>query len=162
MNRLFGLLHLFITFFMSFYGFTKKNALDTFYIIYVLIVFLSWTFFDGECILSIFYDKWNNIQTSAARANDMLVWFGNNVNYYNIFMIITSLVTIFSIWTVFKRNDIPSIVIISLLLLFIIYISLIKIYKNYKNNIRFIVVQFINKVYCLFLLFYCFFVLKLK
>jgi hypothetical protein len=154
MNSVIHLAHVIITLINVFYGFFMNQYFDTLYIFYNILVFLSWTFHDGICPISIYYDKYNNIK-STDYSNDLLELVGGNKKLYTVISYALMFITTLSIIIVYNRNHIPKLITYTFILLAIIYFILIK--YNTKNTIFFIV-QTIFKVYCFFLFGY--FILK--
>ena len=156
-KEIFGLLHIILTCMSSGYGLvTSKNWIDKYYIYYILTVLLSWTFFNGECLLSLFHKQFNKTKIDDVRATDMIAWFGN-VRIHDTFIFICSMLTMFSIIRVFYRNYIPIIFIFLFIVMSIIYMKLIKYYNNRCNSLPFLLVQTIFKIYCIFLLIYVYY-----
>jgi hypothetical protein len=59
--ELIPLLHICWTLFLAIYGFiTSKNEVDYYYIIYIYAVALSWTFYNGDCLITYYYNRQTN------------------------------------------------------------------------------------------------------
>ena len=161
-KEIFGLLHIFLTFLGSTYGLiTTKNWLDKFYIYYILLLYISWTFFNGECLYSLLHKTVNRIESTHARADDMLLWFGDEKTH-DTFILACSIFTMLSIMRVFYRNHIP-IPLIALLIGFaFIYVQAIKKYKNRCSNVSFLTIQSMLKLYCMYLLVYVYYKLEIR
>ena len=112
------LIHLLIRFFTIFYVFyTKNNKYDYIYLKYLYFLILHWTFFNGECILTIFYNKIvNNDYENEIDEIDFIFIFGKYKKYLIIFFHI--LMTI-NIYMVCKRNNIKDYIIFLFILLFL-------------------------------------------
>jgi hypothetical protein len=112
------LIHLLIRFFTIFYVFyTKNNKYDYIYLTYLYFLILHWTFFNGECILTIFYNKIVNNENEYENDEiDFIFIFGKYKKYLIIFFHI--LMTI-NIYMVCKRNNIKDYIIFIFILLFL-------------------------------------------
>jgi hypothetical protein len=153
-KEIFGLLHIILTITASIYGLvTSKSWLDNIYIYYTLTVYLSWTFFNGECLISLYHKYKYNLKSHNARSDDMVVWFGN-LKIHDNFMFIMSILTIFSIFRVFYRNNIYILYIILFICMLSVYMKLIKYYKNPCVSLYFLLFQSIFKIFLIYLIFY--------
>ena len=136
------LIHLLIRFFTIFYVFyTKNNKYDYIYLTYLYFLILHWTFFNGECILTIFYNKIvNNDYENEIDEIDFIFIFGKYKKYLIIFFHI--LMTI-NIYMVCKRNNIKDYIIFLFILLFL-SCSFCKYYFiDHHINTNF---KFVNKI----------------
>jgi len=159
--EIFGLLHIILTGMSSIYGLiTTKSWLDKLYIYYICIICISWTSFNGECILSLVFKTLNNVKSDYARSDDMVLWFGD-VRMYENFVLVCYISTMISIARVLYRNHIPIPLIILFTIMSIIYVKLIRYYKNKCDNVIFLSVQSIFKLLCIYLLVYVYCKLKI-
>jgi hypothetical protein len=111
------LIHLLIRFFTIFYVFyTLNNKYDYIYLTYLYFLILHWTFFNGECILTIFYNKIVNNENDENDEIDFIFILGKYKKYLIIFFHI--LMTI-NIYMVCKRNNIKDYIIFIFILLFL-------------------------------------------
>jgi hypothetical protein len=128
-----GFLHFIFFLFISIYGFAfKKNKFDYFYILLNMLIFLSWTFFEGECYISYYEKKKKNKDYVAGSNNqnvdDMFLWLGPE--YEDIFYVLVRVLSIFgyiSIYLVLKRNDYPNYIIYSYILMYLLYYVYLRI-----------------------------------
>lgn len=59
-------LHLCWTLFITFYGcITKKNWFDFYYLLYIYSVAFSWTLYNGDCLITYYYNKQKNPEYKA-------------------------------------------------------------------------------------------------
>ena len=128
---LIGFLHFLFFLCISVYGFIiKKNKFDYFYILLNVLIFLSWTFFEGECCISYYEKKKKNKDYVAGSNNinidDMFLWLG--AEYKDIFYVVLrifSIASYISIYIVLKRNGYPNYIIFSyIFMLFLYYVYL--------------------------------------
>jgi hypothetical protein len=150
MNNVIHVVHIIITLINVFYGFFMNQYFDTLYIFYNILVFLSWTFHDGICPISIYYDKYNNIKSNEY-SNDLLELVGHNKKLYSILSYLLMFITTLSIMVVYNRNHVPNLITYTFVSLVLVYFLLI---KNYNKNNMFYIIQTIFKLYCFFLLGY--------
>jgi hypothetical protein len=128
-----GFLHFIFFLFVSTYGFAfKKNKFDYFYILLNMLIFLSWTFFEGECCISYYEKKKKNKDYVAGSNNqnvdDMFLWLGPE--YEDIFYVLVRVLSIFgyiSIYLVLKRNDYPNYIIYPYILMYLLYYVYLRI-----------------------------------
>jgi len=122
-------LHFFVSFLLSLYGFlTKKNWFDFYYLLYNYITVLSWTFYNGDCLITYYYIKQTNPNYKAGdfRENsDLHLVFGKKyVNllkkYHSLLVGILFSLSVCSIYRVFIRNNFS---IVSIFLMLSFYIS---------------------------------------
>lgn len=150
MYKYIGLLHSLFSCFISFYGFIiPKNDFDIYYIIYQFIVVISWTFYNGECLLTYYIKKCENKDYVAGKESvdlkDMYMLFGSKENTYllvSIFIIINA----FSIFIVLRRMGFPQYIYYSLPLLHFLYAISLRVYPyNLHENKYFLISQEIFK-----------------
>ena len=156
-------LHTVLTIFVAFYALvTSKNKFDFYYILYIYILFISWTFYNGECVLSYYYKRMNNNNYQAG-ANifelsdlDLTFLVGEYFNTF-IFILLTILI-ISNLYIVINRNNYTVIngydFTFVILLIYIIYLLLMKIYApNLQLKPDFLFLQEIIKYILLISLF---------
>jgi hypothetical protein len=104
-NKFYGLIHFIITLWATFHGLiTNKNNFDKIYILYTIISFISWIYFDGYCFISYFYDENNN--KSPLELNDFYTLFDNKYNnLIDNFLFINIFITALSLYIVLLRNN---------------------------------------------------------
>jgi len=129
--------HALLTIFVMFYGyFTQKNRFDFFYLFYSYSVILSWTFFNGECLISYYYKKLTNSTNNSIYSHDLDVIFGKKYeavlkkNHKLIFKIV-EMVLLVSFYLVMVRQRFPM---ISIFLLLFIHASY---YITITNNMHY-------------------------
>lgn len=157
--KIIGALHGIFWLYISFYGFViRKNYFDILYILFQTLIVLSWTFYNGECILTYLVKKKidrNYIAgTESTDAKDMYLLFGSKellLFASTISVIINSL----SIYLVLKRNNYSKIILYSLPLFYLLYtLSLrIQIKDIYKNKL-FLISQEFFKYYFMITIIY--------
>lgn len=153
---IFGLIHIFLTVFVSIYGVVfNKSTLDKLYIYYILFLNISWTFYNGECILSLLYKELNNMKKNSSKATDMMLWFESE-KHYDIFIWANSILIMASVIRVFYRNNIPLIMIFIFLFMNLTYLLLTRQYNDCKN-LTFLTIQGIYKIYYIYLLGYAYY-----
>jgi hypothetical protein len=153
---IFGLIHLLLSCFVSLYGVVStKSSIDKLFMYYILIVNISWTFYNGECLLSLLHKELNGVKKDSAKATDMMPWFENE-KYYDLFIWGTSFLIMVSVIRVFSRNHIPFIMTFIFLFMNFTYLLLVRHYNDCKN-VKFLTIQCIYKIYYVYLLFYVYY-----
>lgn len=111
MEKIVGILHLLLFLFSTVYAyFFKKNWFDLYYLLYIFGCGLSWSIFNGECIISLFLKKRINPHYKMGEdisAEDLYAVLGKKYKtqmYY--FLIFSSLIQAYSIYLVLNRNNI--------------------------------------------------------
>jgi len=153
-----GVLHLSISLVISFYPFIfKKSWFDYLFIISTLIITLSWTFYNGECLLTYYFklkDDPNYIAgTNSTDVTDM---------YKNIpdprladFILVTKfLAHIISEFIVFSRNKFPKLVCYLVPFIHVIYTGSLYFFTNIPENEVFLAFQEVIKVVLLIIIVY--------
>ena len=133
-------IHLLIRFFTIFYVFyTKNKKYDYIYLTYLYFLIYHWTLFNGECIITIFYNKILNNDKENEK-DELYLIFGEYKTYLIVFFYI--LMTI-NIYMVCKRNNIKDYIIFIFILLFL-SCSLSKYYfTDHHTNTNF---KFFNNI----------------
>jgi len=153
---IFGLIHLLSAFLMTIYGIvSKKSSLDLVFIYILIVVHLSWTFYNGECLLTLIHSNLTGSKSATARATDLLAWFENE-KQYDMFMLISCILLSISTIRVFYRNYIPILLICIYLFTDFTYVFLIRYYNDCKN-VTFLTIQGIYKIFYIYLLFYVYY-----
>ena len=120
-----GIVHIAFSILFSVYAFVfKKNWFDKYYLILSYLVFISWTFFDGECLVTYVVKKMENPDYVAGSEStdltDMELHFDKKS--FRAFLNILGVLNIISIILVNRRNGyIPMSLIIILIITKIIY-----------------------------------------
>jgi len=166
-DKVIGLLHAFFAIFISFYGLIfKKNWFDYIYIFYTIIVLISWTFYNGECVLTYLIKK-NKDRNYIAGAEstdlkDMYLAFGSKEIVYLIITISLFINTI-SLYLVLKRNNFPYFIYYLLPLFQLLYTISLRIeHKNLHKNKLFLISQEIFKYYFIINLIYILYITYTK
>lgn len=129
--------HALLTIFVMFYGyFTQKNSFDFFYLFYGYSVILSWTFFNGECLISYYYKKLTNSNDNSIYSHDLDVIFGEKYEailkkYHAPIFKIAEMLLLVSFYLVMARQKFPVIPIFILLFIHASY------YITIINNMDF-------------------------
>lgn len=132
------LIHFFWTLFITFYGFiTKKNWFDFYYLFYIYIVCFSWTFYNGDCPISYYYNKQNNVNYKAGNfkeESDLDHILGKKYvpflrKHHGLIVSLLAFFCILSMYRVMIRKNIPM---LAIFILFFIYGSY---YFTIMNNI---------------------------
>jgi hypothetical protein len=104
------LLHFVIMCYLAFYGIlSKKSIHDYFYLWFVYVLVLHWTFFNGECCLSYFYKK-QLVPTYIAGSDTSIEFkwvFKHHSNLIDRLSNVRNILILISIYLVAKRNHIP-------------------------------------------------------
>jgi hypothetical protein len=151
-DKAIGLLHAFFAIFVSFYGIIfKKNWFDFIYIFYTIIVVISWTFYNGECLLTYLIKKNKDKNYIAGKEStdltDMYLLFGSKEIIY--FTVTISLfINMISLYLVLKRNNFPYFIYYPLPLFQLLYTISLRIdHKNLHKNKLFLISQNFFKIY---------------
>jgi len=152
--KIIGFLHLVLTLFLSIYGLViKKNWFDWLYMYYSIIVTLSWTFYNGECLLTYYIKKNKNVNyiagSNSTDLTDMYLLVGTKQSTH-ILMIIGLLLDTISLYIVFNRNGYSkfmSALIAGIHLIYVISLRVVSIYNKY-----FLFFQQLVKLFFIFIL----------
>lgn len=151
-DKLIGVLHAFFALFISFYGLIfKKNWFDYIYLFYTIIVLISWTFYNGECVLTYLIkknkDKNYIAGTESTDLKDMYLVFGSKEIVYFIVTILL-FINVISLYLVLKRNNFPYFIYYPLPLFQLLYTISLRIeHKNLHKNKLFLISQNFFKIY---------------
>jgi hypothetical protein len=133
-----SILHGLLASFLNIYGFIiKKNWFDFYYLFYIYLVAFSWTFYNGDCLITYYYNKQKNKNYKPGNfkeESDLHHILGKEYIPFlrKHHVLIVSLLVIFCILSMYRvmvRQNIP---ISSILILFTIYVSY---YVSIVNNI---------------------------
>lgn len=158
-DKLIGVLHAFFALFISFYGLIfKKNWFDYIYLFYTIIVLISWTFYNGECVLTYLIkknkDKNYIAGTESTDLKDMYLVFGSKEIVYFIVTILL-FINVISLYLVLKRNNFPYFIYYPLPLFQLLYTISLRIeHKNLHKNKLFLISQNFFKIYFIINLIY--------
>jgi hypothetical protein len=149
---LIGIAHFLFALFIALYGIlTKKNSFDTYYIYGMILLVISWTFYDGECPITYYLKKSKNKEYVAGEdSNDLdeiFSSFNSNKNIVKKIIFISNFLEVYSLYIVSRRNHYPWYILNIVPLFTLIYLMLCRYIKqSYKSNI-FLSFQFIVKIY---------------
>jgi hypothetical protein len=154
-----GILHAVLAIFISFYGILfNKNRFDNIYILYTIIVLISWTFYNGECILTYFIKKNKNKDYIAGNEStdlkDMYLAFGSKEYAYFI-ITISIFINVISLYLVLKRNNYPYFIYYFVPFFHLLYALSMRIQpENLHKNKLFLISQEFFKYYFIINLIY--------
>jgi hypothetical protein len=115
-NTLIVFIHSLIILFTNFYVFyTKNNKYDYLYLTYVYFLILHWAFLNGDCIITIYYNKILN-NDKENKKHDLYFIFGKYITYLIVFF---HILMIINIYMVANRNNIKDYIIFIFILLFL-------------------------------------------
>lgn len=142
-------LHWICIFLMSTYAFIfKKNRFDYFYISIFYLMFLNWTFLNGECIIT-YASKYivdpHYVPGKNVHDDDFKKLFGNNVTTHLIAKIIKDGLLYISFCLVCIRNHISEFIYIPFIFLFAVYSLVIANTEHPYKNKNFLLYQEIMK-----------------
>jgi hypothetical protein len=162
-DKLIGVLHTIYAVFISFYGLIfKKNWFDYIYLFFTIVVLISWTFYNGECVLTYLIkknkDKNYIAGTESTDLTDMYLVFGSKEIVYFI-VTISLFIHAISLYLVLKRNNYPYFIYYFLPFLQLLYTSSLRIeHKNLHKNNLFLISQEFFKYYFIINLIYIFYI----
>ena len=135
---------------MGVYGFIfKKNRFDMLYLFYNLLVAISWSFYNGECVLTYWIKKYRNPKYVAGEEStnleDMYLLIGSK-EIVSIVMTIGVVLSPISFYIVFKRNQFPSFIYFPFCISFLMYNIILRILSAKIYPEFFTMVQNIFKV----------------
>jgi hypothetical protein len=141
--------HLLLTAFQSLYGyFTKKNWFDIYYIWGSFVILFHWTFLNGECILTYLSKRKRNpsyIAGEDTKRGDFHHYFKGTPKMVEIITTGILILTLISIYKVFKRNSYPTWISMYFILVFLIYFYGMYLFKHHNVNPSFQLFQNIIK-----------------
>lgn len=120
-----GLIHSAWTIFIAFYAFVTPHAYDFYYILYILLLVMSWLLMKDECFVTYLYKKWSDpsyvIGTDGMDLADAELIFGKDAVRFGIQILMVFTVT--SISMVSQRSKLaPNYVWIPFVVCFVIYL----------------------------------------
>jgi hypothetical protein len=151
-DKTIGVLHILYAIFMSCYGLIfKKNSFDYIYIILTVFTVITWTFYNGECVLTYLIkknkDKNYIAGTESTDITDMYLLFGSKEIVYFI-VTISLFIYMISLYLVLKRNNFPYFIYYPLPLFQLLYAISLRIeHKNLHKNKLFLISQNFFKIY---------------
>ena len=155
--KIIGIFHLFFAIFMSLYGILfKKSFFDYFYIFYTILLLISWTMYNGECLLTYYIKKHLNNNyicgQDSTDLKDMYLLTGSKTLTY-IFVFFTIFLNTLSEYIVLKRNNYPNYIYYGIPISHLIYNLMLRFFINnlYKNKL-FLILKNIFKFYFIIML----------
>ena len=154
-----GAFHITTALLLSVYGLVfSKSWFDGVIILYFILLVISWTLFNGECLLSYIYKLYKNPNYKAGEdlyGGDILDLIGNNRTVYATFGIFNQILMSISIYIVFARNSYPRYIALLSVMVYLFYKLVINIFEQdlYSNRI-FSITNEVVKYYFLLLLLY--------
>ena len=131
-------LHLLMPISLSLYCFLfKKNKFDLIYIIFVFCIFLHWTFFNGECIISYYYKKNMDESYIAGKdclTNDFHIEYKNYSTCLYLCSFILNFLIMYNVYIILKRNHYTLLWSLSFIILHEIYYYGSFLFKNHYKN----------------------------
>jgi hypothetical protein len=163
MKNIIGMGHLLFAILISIYAFViEKNWFDKYYIIYNYLVFISWTFFDGECFLTYLIKKWEDPNYVAGSDSTDLTDMNSQFDKksFRAFLDIFVVLNILSLFLVNRRNNyIPLSLNIMLVITYFLYALFLrkfidkKFYYRYELDKIFVWFQFAMRLFIAYLLY---------
>lgn len=158
-DKLIGALHAVYAILMAFYGILfKKNWFDYIYIFATIFTIITWTFYNGECVLTYLIkknkDKNYIAGTESTDLQDMYLAFGSKEFAYFI-VTISLFINAISLYLVLKRNNYPYFIYYLFPFFQVLYTSSLRIqHTNLHKNNLFLISQEIFKYYFIINLIY--------
>jgi hypothetical protein len=153
-----GFLHLSFAIVASFYAFLfKKSWIDYLFIFYILITMLSWTFYNGECLITYQFKKKEDPNYIAGEnSNDMkdMYIIIPNTSLANTIVVVKFFFHLLSEFIVLSRNKFPTIICYLLPAIHFSYSSSLYVFEDVYQNNTFLVFQEVCKILILLILFY--------
>ena len=153
-----GTLHAMVGPLASSYGLIfNKSWVDDVFILYFVLLVLSWTLFKGECVISYMYNLYKNPNYKAGEdstASDILEIFGNNETIYLIYSISLTILTVTSTSILLLRNGYSKYILYSSILLFLLYIAMLKMIQSPSSSSVFFIVNEVVRYSFLLILLY--------
>lgn len=150
LNQTIGTFHALFAIIISFYGILfRKSWFDVIFVIYTLIVLISWTFYNGDCFLTYYIKKYYNQNYVAGEdptdLQDMYLLFGNKEMTY-IIITITIVFNVISSFIVLKRNGFSSYIYYGIPFFHLLYTISLRTFTHLYKNSRFLLLQNIFKI----------------
>lgn len=133
-----GILHSIIPIIQSVYCFIfKRNWFDIVYIYILYIIYLHWSFFNGECIISYWHKKKMDSTYIAGQdvfMHDYSIFLNYTTSY--LFAVFTNIFAMYNLYIIFKRNKLPLQLVYTFIIITQVYFFGIRLFdKPYKNNL---------------------------
>jgi len=106
-------------------------------LIFNYLIFLHWTFFNGECVITYIYKKLENpgyIPGSNLHDNELKNSFKDNTIIIDIFTVIQNLLVILNFYIISKRNKISPYVYIPYIIIFELYFYGLHFFEDHHIN----------------------------
>jgi hypothetical protein len=150
LNQVIGIFHALFAIAISFYGIIfRKSWFDVLFVLYTLIVLISWTFYNGDCPLTYYIKKDYNQNYVAGEdptdLQDMYLVFGNKEIVY-IIITIAVVFNVISSFIVLKRNGFSSYIYYGIPCFHLLYLISLRTFTNLHKNGIFLFLQNIFKI----------------
>jgi hypothetical protein len=142
--QIIGFCHFVLALFISFFFIFKKSYYDYIFLYYSMGVLLSWTLFNGECVITYYIKLLNDnnyIPGKDVNKNIDMYLFDNSEYIMNIIINILMIIWWYCLYIVFSRNKIPIYISLSFISIFIFYKLLIILNENHHINNNFLFIQ---------------------
>jgi hypothetical protein len=141
-----GGIHWIFSVFMALYAFMfrTKNGFDYVYLYILMLVILSWTLFNGECVLSYFIKRDEDPTYEAGQATNEagdLVLLRDYQEAINVVLFIGQFITCIGMYIVFTRNQVTPFISIPTVLTYILYKMVTRLNEDHTKNVLFLEVQ---------------------
>ena len=156
--NLISLLHFIFTILVAIYGLFPRNWFDYFYIYYIILLSISWTMYNGDCLISYYFMKMKNPDHkpgstlySEDNANDLAEIIP--LKYYQPISNMLTFGFIFSFYVVCSRQKIKRYIFVPFSFAYITYIILLNTYRNLDADPVMYFVQRIFMIYFIIILY---------
>jgi hypothetical protein len=130
-KQIIGFFHIIATLCFAFYGFTKKNNFDYYYVVCMFLLLLSWNFLQGECIITYVVKKIENpnykLGADILNVTDIQSILFFDYNTLILILLFINFLLIYSLGIVLYRNNYSQLFSILFFLFFVKYFVFIKI-----------------------------------
>ena len=155
--KIIGILHLLLAIIIPLYGLLfKKSDYDKLYLFYEILLVISWTFYDGECVVSYYSKKYKDNNYVAGfdtlDLHDIHDIFGkNNKNIMDMLIALSLILNVISIYIVLSRNQYPNIISFMFPFIYATYVIFLRIKCNDYDFVHQIY-KFISIILLIFML----------
>lgn len=145
------LLHLILIITTSIYGLVieKNQIFDFIYFLIIYIILLSWTFLNGECLITYYFKKYQDPDYIAGKElhdDEFKTIINGYDNIIQVLIIIGNLFLIFSVYTVLCRNNISNYMNLTFLIIYQVYFYGLYFFKDHYKNKTFFKFQDVIKL----------------
>lgn len=146
----YGIIHWLFSVFMAFYAFffSTKNPFDYVYLYIMMLVILSWTIHNGECVVSYWIKREEDPKYEAGQATNEagdMVLAKDYQEIINIVLFIGQFITCIGLYIVFTRNHVSKFISIPTVLTYIIYKMVTRLNDDHLHNTLFMEVQSVSQ-----------------